>query len=384
MPDASAIKLEQLDDAWRLVSDLVNLGAHSLLDNAPGVEMRAFEIQGWPVPVAACAPARNRASFLSPTAHYLDYPIGEIARRSRVWNRTTLRAALLPLRVVMRFGEIDLVVYANHWLTVTRPSLGLDRSGIEELIPRLRELYPNRAIVFSNIVPAVSGQVFDDLCGAGCMMIPSRRVWFFDAGRPMKGKPFDHIRRTLNKQRRLLEREKPHGTGRESLLTRLPEVRQLYRSVHIQKHSRMNPDYNESFFGVMLNSRLVDGQGWVSSEGGLDAFSLNLRSMDRILWSIGGYDHKTGGPRTQLISAWHIEQTRSLQGVLHWGGGADEYKRNRGGISAQEFDAVYVNHLPRRRRLPWDVLQRLRQIRAPLTANWSSTAASSTRQAHRN
>jgi len=375
--DPSAIKPAQLADASKLASAIVDAGAATLLNNAGGVTMRLLTIGQRELPMAVCEAGYRRASFLSPTRHYLHYPIEEINKRSRYWNQHGLWTVLWPLKFVMWAGTMDQVVYPNHWLTVSRPGLGLEPSEIESMIARLTRAYPRHAIVVSNIVPAVCLQNYKALAHAGCDMIPSRRVWFFDPARPMAGKKFKNTRTKLNRLKRLqLKTADAATTDKTFLHQRADAMSNAYYSLNIHRHSRLNPQYTDNFFRIMLDSELVAAKGWCDRDDELSCFTLTTVVSNQVVSAIAAHrsaELEPGVRSIQLLSGNHIELARRTQGMLHWGGGADWYKYHLGAIPAQEFDAVYTRHLSPRRRLPWWILKRFRHCRGPMSFSWDKS-----------
>ena len=353
----------------RHLAALARVPVGSLLDNAAGTSLHLARVGDRTVPLVACEPQAPRASFLSPTGHYLRYPIEEIAKHSRFWNEGALAAALSPASLVLAVGAVERVVYANHWLTVGSPDLGLDRTDVRALIDLAAASWPNHPIVFSNVVPALGRRGFEALIASGCVAVPSRRVWIFDPSRPLAGKAFRKVRERLNREQRALRDARERSLhGAEALLPHVGRMRALHAGLYTAKHSSLNAQYTEAFLRLMLASPLVRSCGWVGDDGELEAFELQLASNGRIFWCLHGYDLHAPKRRglNRLCFALDVEAARSSGDAVDWGGGADEFKRGRGGMPLQEFDLVHARHLTVRRRVPWALLRRSRPVRAPL------------------
>ena len=51
--------------------------------------------------------------------------------------------------------------------------------------------------------------------------------------------------------------------------------------------------------------------------------------------------------------------------LVHASGGVGKFKKVRGGESVTEYNAVYTKHLPRKRQLPWKLIQAVSKAAIP-------------------
>ncbi len=51
--------------------------------------------------------------------------------------------------------------------------------------------------------------------------------------------------------------------------------------------------------------------------------------------------------------------------LVHVSGGVGKFKKVRGGESVTEYNAVYTKHLPRKRQLPWKLIQAVSKAAIP-------------------
>lgn len=350
-----------------LLTSLIDAGADRLMVNANGALLRMYSIAGQQVPVAVCPDTRPRAAILSPTAHYLDYPIDEIGKASKFWTPGLLRVATQPLRQIFKVGQLDRVAYINHSLMLGVPPINGEVAQLEALMDEVADDYPRHALVFSNIVPAMHPGYAEQLRTLGCLFIPSRVNWVYDPNQPRAGGSFESIRARISKGRRALARLHENRIGRDGLLQRLSEVQHLFEALYIDKHSRLNPHYTEAFFRRVIASDAIEATGWIGPNGNLEAFNVQLFVDGVLIWSVKGHDLEAMKSRrlNEVVFAHNLEAAERSGCWSSWGGGTGDFKRGRGAEPAQEFDAVFLDHLPAWRRAPWHLLHRLRAIKAP-------------------
>lgn len=357
---------ERQDD---LLTALLAEGADRLLANAGGAELRAVDVAGVRVPLAVCPDTSPRASILQPTAHYLDYPSIEIAKVSSFWTESRLKLATQPLRQLFKIGGIDRVAYLNHWLTTAAPPIRASTAELRRSFAEIAGDYPGHAVVIPNVVPALHGDYPNRLEAAGCLLIPSRVVWIYDPAKSRLGSAFQNRRHSMNKARRARESLAPGMVGRKELCRRLDEVHRLYRELYIDRYSRLNPQYTETFFARLIESPAIEATGWVDPDDRLEMFSLDRTVEGAMVWSVKGHSLEAVRPRRLNGACFghYIVRADAEGGPSNWGGGSGQFKRQRGAEPAQEFDAVYLRHLKKGRRMPWQILRRLRRVKASLS-----------------
>lgn len=369
MKDLAATSSSEVD----YLRTIETTGISSLLRNGAGLSARTVCIDGRAVPVIVSDGKRGKPSIFSPRAHYLDYPIHEIAQSSQSWTHGRLRGVLLPLTALLRFGRIDKVVYVNHWLLNGSPPLGLDGRQLEALLALLRSRYPGHALVFSAIVPELAPRQTADLLGLGGLAVQSRVVHVLDPARSLRGRGSKNIRHARRKDAALLRDQDSRRVDQpERLLEHVGRMQELYSQIYLEKYPQaLNPQYEASFFELLLRSGRFTATGWLGDGGNLEAFNIQHSAAGIIHWSVCGYDRKADPSRGwfRVVTARDTEAATRERQVLNWGAGNAPFKRHRGAEPLFEYDIVFHDHLGTDRRLPWWVLHHGRAFKngAPRT-----------------
>jgi hypothetical protein len=343
------------------LTPLVRSGPAPFLLNAGDTDCRvlvAGNRVAVPVIVTSGKPAAGSvAAMLSPCVQHIHYPLEELADQSRI-SRIGRRHARRLLGSLFKLGQLDRVVFLNHWLIPAAPCLPLSQAELAAATALLTRVFPNHALVVPYVVPHLGRRDDQALIGQGFHLIRSRIVFLVDPCDPLV------MRRSEVKRahRLLAAADERRVGGTAGVLARLWEVARLYHQHAIGKHSVYNPDYTEEFFRLALVSGLFEAEGWTCEEGRLVTFSMLLTEEGAVVASFASCDpalpRKLGLLR--LASAWNLERARMLRRPINWGGGNATFKLLRGGRAAVGFEAVFDRHLPPHRRLPWRMLRILK------------------------
>jgi hypothetical protein len=244
----------------------------------------------------------------------------------------------------------------NAWLFSTDLRIGLSEREVGQLTGFLTRLFPDRAIVFRGVNSLVFPHLVALFAKLDYLLMRSRRVWVYDPSlRNNK-----NIRRDLNllKGSHYDIRKIDHLEGEDCR-----RVTELYRLLYLDKYSRYNPHYRNSFFDLVARSRLLDFYVWKDPETGrIDAFSaFHDADGDVLCASLLGYcqaQPRQLGLYRQAI-ALKIRAAQESGKLLLLSAGAGSFKRHRRALPCIEYDAVYTRHLPRARRTVWGFLQKI-------------------------
>lgn len=320
------------------------------------------------IPLIATDGVQRKTSILSPTAHYVDYPLLELGRKSPLFGRKCLAALALPWKLMFRSTGFDRVVYVNHWL-LNGPALELSYDELGQVINTVKTRFPHHTVVFSGIVPALTPHVGEMLAALGGRAVQSRTVHLLDLRAPMGGRARRGRRAVRNVDRRLYEsRLADRITDRDALLAQVERMEELYSLLYLRKYSSMNPQYTREFFRLLIESDEFYASGWCD-RGRLEAFNFRLVKGGVNWWSTCGYD--TSAPKKRGL--FRLIATEDILGpgefsVINWGAGNAGFKGFRGAEPALEYDVVFDDHLPARRRLPWRLVGKLRALKTRRSA----------------
>jgi hypothetical protein len=292
---------------------------------------------------------------VSPTTHYVDYAKREV--ELELHDRPVLRRLFPPFlecfRPLLRWGQIEKAVYVNNWLLSTNLYPHLSAATLEACHELLRTTFPQHAVVFRSVNHELNGSVGQGLRALGYRAIFSRQVYLLD---PRTGA---HRQKKSFQKDRGLARRTPYTWLDSSALTEgdCPRLKRLYDDLYLDKYSLYNPQFTEEFFRESLRQRWLELWA-LQAEGRIDAVLGFVERQGVMTTPMIGYDRSVPAERGlyRLISLKLIEEAERRGLILHQSSGASKFKMHRGSVGSIEYSYVFDRHLPRRRRLPWQVL----------------------------
>lgn len=339
--------------ARRYLEPLIQQGASAFVDNAD-VLMLAIAVGGEVMPLVVSDEKPGNSDVCSPYAHYVSYTLAEMARKRRILTRTISRPTVFCIGAALRAAHLDRVVYVNNWLLPTNPSPRLSAGDVGEIVSCLEVRYPDRAIVFRSVNPRTQPVFHEALRANKSKLVASRKVYLVDASNDEYT-----LHEGVRRDSRLLKATPYETVGPGSLAdSDITRITQLYRNLYLIKHNALNPQFNERFFRLVIREDIFKVRA-LRMDGRIDAF-VSYYSDDRVMTgAMLGYD--TGMPRKlglyRLAIAMLMDAARERQLLLNLSGGVGSFKMLRGAVPCIEYDAVFDRHLPRRRRIAWNVLR---------------------------
>ena len=297
----------------------------------------------------------NDSYPVSLMTQYLDYPLEELDLVPSGSGRLAARLGLAGLGLILRAARADRIVQWNSWMFSTNPvPAGLQESS-EAITRALAREFPDHAIVLRNVDELGAPGLTQRLASQGYRLMTARLVHHFDArNRPM--------RQTSTLRRDLKEFSKSdefRWAGPWDIETsEAGRIAELYRQLYLDKHSRLNPQYDEPFVREAIRDHWMEFHGLRNPAGRLVGV-FGFFTLDDRLTTVPfiGYDTSIGsesGLYRRLFLGIHQEVDRRRQ-LLDYSSGAGEFKRRRGSIPTVEYNAVYDRHLPARRRMAFRI-----------------------------
>lgn len=342
--------------ARRVLGLLVGEGASPFIANVDA-EVRAVVVGDAVLPLVLpnLATHIKNSYVCSPTAHYVDYACREVELElaEQALARAVFPRLLRSLRPLLRWAEFERVVYVNNWLLSTNlyPALG------ETVLPMLRDslaaAFPDRTIIFRSVSTSLNADLGARLHSLGFRAVFSRQVYILD---PRDGS--FRQKKSFQKDRALARRTAYHWD--DATIDDIPRIKRLYDDLYIDKYSSFNPQFTERFFAEVLRA------GWLTlmvlrRDGRADGV-LGFVERDGVMTTpLIGYDRSLPADQGlyRLISLKLAEEALVRGNILHQSSGAAAFKRHRGSVPSTEYNYVYDHHLTPRRRLPWQLLERL-------------------------
>ncbi|WP_243767085.1 GNAT family N-acetyltransferase [Paenibacillus agricola] len=332
-------------------------------------ELYVLLIDGQVIPLTVNYKEYDNSYVCSPFTHYVTYAKQELVL---LQNRSLEKALALLLNGVgvgLKLGSLNKAVHINNWLLSTNLCVELAPDQIEAILYYLRLRFPDHALAWRSLNRDTAKSQTDSLAALGCRLVPSRQIYMLPTtqqdGLPSKA------RWLVKRDYGLLEKNGYSVVSPDELArSDTPRLVKLYNALYLDKYSRCNPWFNESFMELALRERLLEIYALRHNETGRIDAVLGYYSRDGVMTTpIFGYN--TELPQSlglyRMLSAVLIRLALHNGHLLHESSGAAQFKRNRGATSAIEYTAVYDRHLPAYRRWGWSLLETvLNRIGVPL------------------
>ena len=346
--------------ARRYLASMITGGPARYIDNAK-IHMEALVIEEKILPLVISDESEGNSNVCSAYAHYLEYAFQELARRYPRVPGSLLKPPRFLLGALLRGASIDRVVFVNNWLLTTNPRHGLSAAQIAALSIYLTRRYPGSAIVFRSINPLGDRTGLDALQANNYLLIPSRRVYMLDA----RDARFLQRSNARNDLKQLRDTPFSIIDDPEILVQHAQRLTTLYRDLYLGKYTPLNPQFNEDFITLTLGERFLTYRALLE-DGRVSAFSSYFIEGEVMTAALLGYD--LNRPQSlglyRLAFALVIAEAARRKALLNMGAGSGTFKMFRGAVPIQEYDAVYVRHLPLHRRLAWDAVRTVMRLGA--------------------
>ena len=304
---------------------------------------------------------KENAYVCSPYHHYIAYGLKFSKEMKLPFLRYCGTPFMKKFGQLVRIGQIEKVVYVNHWLFSTDlyPE-DFSKGEIFAIVSFLKKKYPDLAIVFRSLNPLINEGLMADLQEMGFNLIASRQVHLTDTRNEELFQTRIHKSdlRLWNKTGFQIE-EKEKLSKEE-----VTDVLKLYNVHNISGHSSLNPQPNQRFLFlqdhylrfkmIKNNKRLLGVAGYYEKDGVM-------------VCPFFGYDPSFSEHTTiyRLLSTALLLEAKKRQLIFHQSAGATFYKQVRRAKSCIESMAVYSEHLPLKQRVSWKMLKTVINLFGP-------------------
>ena len=348
--------------ARRYLLPFLTDGPQAYIRNVHNTELMVAKVGETILPLTGTEFHPNNSYICSPYSHYISY--GGYEEMKQLDNRPAealIRAALHPVAWYFRRAGLDRVVYANNWLLSTNLYPRLEEAAIRALAQALPEQFPDRTVIFRSVDERTNPLLLQILRAEGYRMVLSRQVWY------MQPEEARRTRQVKEDIRVLRHHSYEIVDGRALTNDELARCLELYNRLYLEKYSYYNPQFTPAFLrlardGEILHLRALRRDGEIN---GVMGFFARNGLMTQPLF---GYDTRLpldeGLYRLLTLITLQEGQGRGL--LVHASGGVGKFKKVRGGKSVIEYNAVYDQHLPIQRRLPWRILQQISAAAIPI------------------
>lgn len=309
----------------------------------------SVDLAGQAQPVSLQLQADTPQSYvLSPRSAWVNYARHEALRHVSPKLAWLAKAAgycvLSPVSALLHGCGLDKAAIVGNHLISTNLHSEWSRSDISNATDQLTAQYPDSPLIIRNISSQVTPNIEAQLTQLGWHLIPARMIYLCDPNDASVWKR-NHVKQDA---KLLANKDIEVITPDQIQASDLPQLRQLFRQLFIEKHSRLNPDFTPAFFELCHEN------------GFLDLYA--LRMENRLVGVLGiyqdasnnwittpliGYDNQlpqSAGIYRRLM-ALLLQQAKYRQTKLHYSSGASQFKLARGGVASLEYTAIYSRHL---------------------------------------
>jgi hypothetical protein len=182
-------------------------------------------------------------------------------------------------------------------------------------------------------------------------MVFSRKVYYQD-------NKVAKTRRDYKRDLRLYRETDYQLIGGDDLsASNFPRLVELYNLLYLQRYSMMNPQFTEAFLRQSWEDNLLTYYAF-RKEGIIDGFLAYYTRGGYMTQPLFGYD--TALPQEvglyRLLSMQVTLESEATGNQAHNSAGVGDFKRNRGGVGVNEYNAVYTRHLSSKKTCAWQSL----------------------------
>jgi len=301
----------------------------------------------------------------SPYTACISYAKEELHKLKQRFLEIPLFVLISLLDSVLKMTRINQVVHVNNWLLST--NLYPDWSGddIQTITKLLLEKFPQHVIIFRSLNRYTNDKLYPHFTEAGYHLIASRQLYIFN------GKTGDYLTKQNTRwDLKLLDKSPYQIISHDDLSEAdFPRIVTLYKLLYLDKYSYFNPQFTEQYIRLCHQKKLLTMYGLRSPSGTLDGIVGYFCRNQVMTVPLVGYD--TALPQKmglyRMLMALALRDAHRTGQILNLSSGASHFKILRGGRAYIEHSAVYYQHLPLYRKLPWGLLKTLlNQIGVPI------------------
>jgi hypothetical protein len=339
--------------AKAFLEPMINQGTKHFVDNVQ-TQMHILTINNLVLPLTVNEDNYSNSYVCSPYGHYILYGLEYVSGLKNILSRTSLSLMLKGMGKIFKMGKINKVVIVNNWLFSTDLYPQITEDEIVTITIFLQERFPQHSILFRSIEKYTGKEIYDALEKCKFSFIASRQVFFI---RPEYEASFSS--RAFKSDLKLLRESQYHEVQKEDIVNGdYARILELYTEVYKDKHSKLNPQFNNNFIQLMMNSSFPYLKAIVKDEH-IDAIAGYICRNGVMVAPFLGYDTSVDKKEKlyRLASTTLTLEAKKRNLVFNLSAGASFYKTIRKAEGVLECVAVYHRHLPFYRKFPWIVLR---------------------------
>lgn len=315
--------------------------------------MAAMAIENQVYPLTINKKEYQNALICSPYTTYVTYPLSELKKIKKRWIKSVILLNYAFMNLLCRLTKFNKVVQINNNLN----SLLQHPAEFSEMLPTMTKKliahYPKHAITLFRVNELLDQSLLMALKKNDYSVFPDRSTHIY-----FPHNDFQKRTDTKNDFDLLKKSDYTVVSHAELLPTDAARFAELYRMLFIDKHSKLNPIYTETYFRKAILNHWHHYTALRNKKGQIDVFLSWIDNEKNMYCGPMGYDtsiSQSVGLYRQAI-AIYLDHAYKNQLIFNMGGGTNQFKLNRGSTLTLEYTAVYCDHLSFYRKIPWKVL----------------------------
>jgi hypothetical protein len=339
--------------AKAFLEPMIKQGTGHFVDNVQ-TQMHVLAINNLVLPLTVNEDNYSNSYVCSPYGHYILYGLEYVSGLRNILLRSSLSLMLKGMGRIFKLGKINKVVIVNNCIFSTDLYPQITEDEILAITNFLQERFPQHSILFRSIQKYTGNEIHDFLEKSQYDFIASRQVFFI---RPENEAAFSS--RAFKSDLKLMRESQYHEVPKEDIVNEeYARILELYTEVYKDKHSKLNPQFNNNFIKLMMNSNFPYLKA-IGKDGHMDAIAGYICRNGVMVAPFLGYDTSVDKKEKlyRLTCTMLTLEAKKRDLVFNLSAGASFYKKIRKAEGILECIAVYHRHLPFYRRFPWIVLR---------------------------
>lgn len=332
---------------------LVKNRADYYVDNLK-TNLKLLKVEDQVLPLMINNEEYDNSYLCSPYNFYISYALESLTIIKNHSFRQMVQGMLNFLAKILRKRKLNKTIHVNNFPFSTNLYPLLDQKTLAAVINYLTTQFPDHAIIFRTLNEYSHAKECQSLKNIGASLIAYRQIYLLDAKDPhvFSGK-------TVKKDfKRLQKTDYEILNGQQIKEWDFSKIAKMYQDLYIDRHSTLNPQYNEQFIHLLVTSKILDFKA-LYKNGSLEGIFGYCNYRGVLVSPFVGYNRNV--PQEdglyQLLSTILMIEAKEKELILNMGAGSSNFKKNRKAKGYLEYMAVYNKHLPFSRRLPWIALQ---------------------------
>lgn len=344
---------------------LIKEGTKKYISNVE-TEVNLLRIDDEIIPLTINEKEYTNAYVASIYAHYISYLADEL----RILKSRLIYLLGAPLIYFVGFFfkllKINKVVCVNNWLISTNLHKNISKEKLSAMHDGILSKYHKHAVIYRSLNEFTNKDIMNSLEALDYIKIPSRQVFILDRHKELNRREREHLRcdsKMISKNDLKIK-----DANSEEFAPRFVE---LYKSLYLDKYSKLNPMYNLDYFKLAARDKFYNLK-LIMYKDEIKAFYGYFNKNGVMTTPLFGYEtslaKEVGLYRT--LSYLLYEESIKINLTFHESSGVGDFKINRGAEKYIEYSYVYIKHLPFYRRLPYLFLSKLlNKILLPIFKN---------------